>query len=1001
MDDQPQNKIPNRSPEPMSLNQRLRHQLSRSRQPAPAPIPNPNPSNPSSDNSQVQLPSRRRLCKTYEVPGAQENEEDTEENITDILDEFSFRLESLSLHKEKPSKDERKEDVSTVEEAYFSSKEGEEGEFDDDFDEEDGEDNFRIVPRNMKKCYFSDEEESEVINGVKEVRKEKSTVAVYSSDEEEVVEVEEVTKGVGEERSAKNNFAGCRNQGLEVKSSAYRSRGGTTKISYFCDDDEEVEEIEVSRVTGLQVNGSDLEEEEKSEFTRQGVQEGKVVVYKLPDQVYKKLYPHQRDGIDWLWGLHWKGTGGILGDDMGLGKTMQVSAFLAGLFHSGLIKRALIVAPKTLIAHWFKELSVVGLNEETRDFSGANVNMRNNELHCTLKKGGILITTYDIVRNNYKAIRGGDKYHDHDLYEEEDELLWDYVILDEGHIIKNPKTQRAQSLYEIPSGHRIIISGTPIQNNLKELWALFNFCCPEVLGDKDEFKDKYEKKIQRGNEKNASDREKYVGSTVAKELRLRIKPYFLRRLKSEVFSKENEEMKVEMPMKNELIVWLKLTTCQRQLYEAFLKSEIVHTAAEGSPLAAITILKKICDHPLLLTKRGAEEVLEGIGEMNEKDMGLVEKLATSLANQDHDNEILNMDYSVSCKISFILSLLENLMEEGHVVLIFSQSRKMLDLIQDALWSEGYKLLRIDGTTKIAEREKIVKDFQEGNGAPIFLLTTQVGGLGLTLTKADRVIVVDPAWNPSMDNQSVDRAYRIGQTKDVIVYRLMTCGTIEEVIYKKQVFKGGLFKTATEQKEQTRYFSRKDIEEVFRLPEEGFDVSVAQRQLQEEHAGQVVMDEYLTCHIKYLENQGIAGVSHHSLLFSKTAIVPVVPETNESDSIGNRIIRSSAPVGTSHSDYVPYGAAFAQKPRDMIQNARKNLPSQTYQVGQSPGEIRNKINSLRNHLANKDFVAKLSDKGDKLRKQLAELQLKLQAEKTAPEVKSVDEMADNLHRILSV
>ncbi|KAJ4804750.1 Protein CHROMATIN REMODELING 24 [Rhynchospora pubera] len=772
----------------MSLNQRLRNQLSRSRQPASAPIPIPNSTKPLSDNSQeieqVQLPSRRRLCKTYEEQGTQENEEDAEESIKEI--------------------------------------------------------------------------------------------------------------------------------------------GKVARVARS-----QVEKIEdVSRVTGLHVNKSDLEQEEKSEFTLQGVQEGKVRVYKLPDQVYKKLLSHQLDGIDWLWGLHCKGTGGILGDDMGVGKTRQISAFLSGLFHSGLIKRALIVAPKTVLAQWFIELSTVGLNEETREFSRANVNMRKNELHYTLKKGGILLTTYGIVSNNYKAIRGGDKYHDHDLYEEEDDLLWDYVILDEGHYIKNPKTQRAQSLYEIPSGHRIVISGTPIQNNLKELWALFNLCCPELLGDKDEFKDKYEKKILRGNEKNASDREKY-------ELRQRIKPYFLRRLKSET--------NIEMPTKTDLIVWLKLTTCQRQLYEAFLKSEIVHTAAaEGSPLAAITILKKICDHPLLLTKRGAEEVLEGIREMNEKDMGLVEKLATSLANQDHDNELLNMDYA------------------------------------DALWSEGYQLLRIDGTTKIAEREKIIKDFQEGNGAPIFLLTTQVGGLGLTLTKANRVIVVEPAWNPSMDNQSVDRVYRIGQTKDVIVYRLMTCGTIEEIIYKKQVFKGGLFKTATEQKEQTRYFSRKDIEEVFRLPEEGFDVSVAQRQLQEEHAGQVVMDEYLTCHIKYLENQGIAGVSHHSLLFSKTAIVPVVPETNESDR-----------------------AAFAQKPHDMIQNARKNLPSQTYQAGQSHGEICDKISHLSNLLANKDFVAKLPDQGDEMRKQLAELQLKLQAEKTAPEVNSVDEMADNLHRILSV
>jgi len=164
---------------------------------------------------------------------------------------------------------------------------------------------------------------------------------------------------------------------------------------------------------------------------------------------------------------------------------------------------------------------------------------------------------------------------------------------------------------------------------------------------------------------------------------------------------------------------------------------------------------------------------------------------------------------------------------------------------------------------------ILQDFQEGPGAPIFLLTTQVGGLGLTLTKAARVIVVDPAWNPSTDNQSVDRAYRIGQTKDVIVYRLMTSATIEEKIYKLQVIKGALFRTATEQKEPTRYFSRSEIRDLFSMPQ-GCDVSLTRKQLQEEHGQQVVMDESLRQHIQFLEQQGIAGVSHHSLLFSETA-----------------------------------------------------------------------------------------------------------------------------------
>lgn len=699
--------------------------------------------------------------------------------------------------------------------------------------------------------------------------------------------------------------------------------------------------------------------------------------YKLPGKIFKMLFAHQREGLRWLWVLHCRGTGGILGDDMGLGKTMQVAAFLAGLFHSRLVKRVLIVAPKTLLAHWTKELSIVGLKEKIRDYSGPSTNIRNYELQYAFKEGGILITTYDIVRNNYKLIRGN-SYNNSNDDDDEEGTLWNYVILDEGHLIKNNKTQRAQSLYEIPCAHRIVISGTPIQNNLKEMWTLFNFCCPDVLGDKQQFKIRYETAILRGNDKNATAREKHVGSNVAKELRERIKPYFLRRLKSEVVFDTGASEEKTLAKKNELIVWLKLTPCQRKLYEAFLNSELVHLALQpkASPLAAITILKKICDHPLLLTKKGAEGVLEGMGEMlNDQDIGMVEKMAMNLADMAHDDNALEVGQDVSCKLSFIMSLLRNLVGEGHHVLIFSQTRKMLNLIQEAIILEGYAFLRIDGTTKVSDRERIVKDFQEGCGAPVFLLTTQVGGLGLTLTKATRVIVVDPAWNPSTDNQSVDRAYRIGQTKNVIVYRLMTSATIEEKIYKLQVLKGALFRTATEQKEQTRYFSKSEIQELFSLPQQGFDVSLTHKQLQEEHGQQVVLDESLRKHIQFLEQQGIAGVSHHSLLFSKTATLPTLSENDALDSKprGMPMMPQQYYKGSS-SDYVANGASFALKPKDESFTVRNYIPSN--RSAESPEEIKARINRLSQTLSNAVLLSKLPDGGEKIRRQINELDEKL-------------------------
>ncbi|XP_050259364.1 uncharacterized protein LOC126704402 isoform X3 [Quercus robur] len=707
--------------------------------------------------------------------------------------------------------------------------------------------------------------------------------------------------------------------------------------------------------------------------------DGPKSTYKLPGKIAKMLYPHQCDGLRWLWSLHCQGKGGILGDDMGLGKTMQICGFLAGLFHSRLINRVLVVAPKTLLPHWIKELSVVGLYDNIREYYGACPKARQYELQYILQDKGVLLTTYDIVRNNSKSLRGG---YDFDDEGSEDSVTWDYMILDEGHFIKNPSTQRAKSLLEIPSAHRIIISGTPLQNNLKELWALVNFCCPDLLGDNKWFKEKFECAILRGNEKEASDIEKHIGSEVAKELREHIQPYFLRRLKNEVFDEEDSKTIAKLSKKNEVIVWLRLNSCQRQLYETFLKSELVLSAFGGSPLAAITILKKICDDPLLLTKRAAAAVLEGMESMlKPEDVNVAEKLAMHIADVADTDDLEEKHDSVSCKISFILSLLDNLIQEGRCVLIFSQTRKMLNLIQNSIVSKGYEFLRIDGTTKAGDRVKIVNDFQKGVGASIFLLTSRVGGLGLTLTRADRVIVVDPAWNPSTDNQSVDRAYRIGQTKDVIVYRLMTCGTVEEKIYRKQIFKGGLFKTATEHKEQIRYFSKQDLRDLFSLPEQGFDVSVTQKQLHKEHDCHHIMDDYLKAHIEFLQTQGIAGVSHHSLLFSKaepvqvvkeeeevTAPVQVVKEEDEEISKKGTTFVGCLP-SSSSLECIVDGAAYDFKPKDVSMNKKRcSLDSGS---NLTKFEIEEKINCLSQKLANKGMVSRLPDKGEKLQKQIAQ------------------------------
>nr|CAB3486296.1 unnamed protein product [Digitaria exilis] len=979
---------PAAAPTPNGLNDRLLR-LARTRQdPNPNPSPNPIPPTETAGEEEarkVKLAGRHRLCKLAptatqhleeEAEAEQEDHRDAE-SIRDIMDDLTARLHTLSVQKPNPTGRPTGQQLTPLPCRITA-----------DPDDQSAEDVGVSSPLQIS----SSDEEATVIARRVEVKPEITSIASPFTDYHACAEVRGKGKSKGPKDvgrvSKASSFVGSdsdyddadEQEGTAADYASKHVRRKTVarrppKASTFRSNDDSSDDSlgqEKENRGAVEIDAEDVGWEKTEDFKMDPT--GTAVTskpYKLPGRIFKMLYPHQREGLRWLWVLHCRGTGGILGDDMGLGKTMQVSAFLAGMFHSRLIKRVLVVAPKTLLAHWTKELSVVGLKQKIRDYSGPSTNIRNYELQYAFKEGGVLLTTYDIVRNNYKLLRGN-SYNNDD--EDEEGTLWNYVILDEGHLIKNNKTQRAQSLFEIPCAHRIVISGTPIQNNLKEMWALFNFCCPDVLGDKQQFKTRYEMAILRGNDKNATAREKHVGSNVAKELRERIKPYFLRRMKSEVFLDSGSSEEKTLAKKNELIVWLKLTACQIKLYEAFLKSELVHLAIQpkGSPLAAITILKKICDHPLLLTKKAAEGVLEGMDEMlNDQDIGMVEKMAMNLADIAHDDDALEVGQDVSCKLSFIMSLLRNLVKEGHHVLIFSQTRKMLNLIQD---------------------------FQEGPGAPIFLLTTQVGGLGLTLTKAARVIVVDPAWNPSTDNQSVDRAYRIGQTKDVIVYRLMTSATIEEKIYKLQIL-------------MATYFCPQEIRELFSLPQQGFDVSLTQQQLQEEHGQQVVMDESLRQHIQFLEKQGIAGVSHHSLLFSKTATLPTLSE-NDALTLSENDALNSKPQGMpmmpqhyykgSSSDYVASGVAFALKAKDEKFTAPRYSPSN--RSAESPEEIKARIDRLSQTLSNVALVSKLPDGGEKIRRQISELDEKLasaekEKDKGATEVICLDDLSAEMEDIV--
>uniref|UniRef100_A0A383VXK8 Uncharacterized protein n=1 Tax=Tetradesmus obliquus TaxID=3088 RepID=A0A383VXK8_TETOB len=750
----------------------------------------------------------------------------------------------------------------------------------------------------------------------------------------------------------------------------------------------------------------------------------------LEAKVAAKLYPHQVHGVKWLWSLHRMRKGGILADDMGLGKTMQCSAFLAGALQrsrhgnaydkpssssssssssSGAI-RAMIVAPKTLLSHWEKELRVCGMGPRSHCFYGSSEGERAAALRAVTGRGGVLLTTYGMVLHNAAQLRAGLGTAARDADEAEDEedpfslsppegrrILWDYIILDEGHKVKNARTQLAQRLRELRAVCRVIISGTPVQNNLAELHALLDFAVPGLLGGPREFKSAFEKPIAAGQDRSAGLRVRELGAAKAAELRRIVAPFMLRREKKEVFGSGSSSsaagagssssgggsgtvvaaasaassssgssagavaagsttvggsaVPAMMGTKHDLVIWLRLQPLQRHIYEAFLHSDAVKAALNSSksPLAALTVLKKVCDHPALLSERATKLVLtasrrgqqgkskhsskgskqrgssmddfivdddddendgydsvsdSGSGDaagsgsesdngssgsgggFNSKaarsraavaasldDAGFSEEFMTWAAAEGLQDRLLEgirtKGPEASCKALFVADLLKGLVAGGHRTLVFSQSRVMLDILQAAVVARGWSFCRIDGSMASTDARQVeVERFQAaGSSIPVFLLTTQVGGLGLTLTAANRVVIVDPSWNPATDNQSVDRAYRIGQSRDVVVYRLVTCGTVEEKIYRKQVFKGGLSRAGMEEGVQLRYFTHQELHELFKWDPAALRTSETQQLLTQQHSRSAELAA-ISSHVAWLEAHALcAGTSEHGMLFS--------------------------------------------------------------------------------------------------------------------------------------
>lgn len=528
--------------------------------------------------------------------------------------------------------------------------------------------------------------------------------------------------------------------------------------------------------------------------------------FKIPGDIYPSLFDYQKTGVKWLYELYSHQVGGIVGDEMGLGKTIQMIAHLAGLHYSKKVSKPIIVVcPATVMKQWVNEFhrwwppfrvtilhsSGTGMmnmkGESNREslleaqmYDGSRVGkaltpaQRNARkvIAPVLENGGVLITTYSGLQSYAPLLIPVD---------------WEYAILDEGHKIKNPDTAITIYCKELRTANRVILSGTPMQNNLLELWSLFDFIFPMRLGTLVDFKREFIIPIRLGGYANASRLAIETARQCAVTLHEAISPYLLQRIKKDVAA--------DLPKKTEQVLFCKLTLMQRRDYENFLKSPDYDAIVSGklNQLKGINIIRKICNHPDLQNHKNSNI-------KNRPDYG---------------------DPKWSGKMQVIGSLLPLWKDTGHKTLLFAQQRIMLDILEKFVGSmPGMKYRRMDGTTPIAVRQTMVDDFNTNPELHVFLLTTKVGGLGVNLTGADRVIIYDPDWNPATDLQARERAWRLGQKREVLIYRLMTAGTIEEKVYHRQLFKQFLTNKIMKDPEQRTNIKIDDMTELFKLGKEG-------------------------------------------------------------------------------------------------------------------------------------------------------------------------------------
>jgi superfamily II DNA or RNA helicase len=456
------------------------------------------------------------------------------------------------------------------------------------------------------------------------------------------------------------------------------------------------------------------------------------------------LRPYQKQGVAWLRFLRANGFGGILADEMGLGKTLQVLAHINTLKSTA---PSLVVCPTSLVFNWEAEAGKFTPDLRVLSLHGP----QRHERFAQIPQHDLIITSYALLRRDAEHYRG---------------IEFDTIVLDEAQHIKNRQTQNAQAVKAARARHRLVLTGTPMENSVLDLWSIFDFLMPGYLGAAQDFRERYEVPIVRDKDSAAQAR-----------LARRLRPFLLRRLKRDVAA--------DLPEKIEQVSYCELGEDQRALYQEVLdagRREMLNAADAASQtksrmmvLTALLRLRQICCDPRLL------------------------KLERTVALP-------------SGKTELFLELLEEALDGGHRVLVFSQFTAMLALLREELSAQQIAFCYLDGSTK--DRAQVVEQFQGDAAIPVFLISLKAGGVGLNLTGADTVVHFDPWWNPAVEAQATDRAHRIGQKNVVTSYKLITRGTVEEKILNLQNRKRALTQAMLGDEEQfVQSLSWKEIQEL--------------------------------------------------------------------------------------------------------------------------------------------------------------------------------------------